>query len=111
MFGGSGNDTLVGGGGDDKISGDAGDDSLRGGTGADTFKFAFGEDGHDTITDFNFGDGDRIELDGFGSNVDYDSLTITKDEHGDAVVSYGDHTITLVGVNPDAIDDGYFHFG
>jgi Ca2+-binding RTX toxin-like protein len=70
-----GNDLLLGGGGDDFLAGSSGDngaDTLNGATGADTFGFYFGNvlegnierntKGLDTITDFNYQEGDKINL-------------------------------------------------
>lgn len=68
----AGNDTITGNAGNDTIRGGLGADLLTGGTGRDTFAFATGDSpfqrvagipvGHDTITDFNRGQGDRIDL-------------------------------------------------
>jgi len=56
---------LDGGAGDDSLSGGVGADRLTGGAGADDFVFnsALSSTNRDTITDFNFAQGDRIELD------------------------------------------------
>ncbi|MBD0307313.1 MAG: calcium-binding protein [Microcoleus sp. T1-bin1] len=76
IFGGFGNDILRGGQGDDDLNGnegndflagDRGVDVLTGGLGADIFVLrsndeAFGINGADVITDFNFDEGDRIGL-------------------------------------------------
>ncbi|MEG4056568.1 MULTISPECIES: calcium-binding protein [unclassified Microcoleus] len=76
IFGGFGNDILRGGQGDDDLdgnegndflAGDRGVDVLTGGIGADIFVLrsndeAFGIDGADVVTDFNFDEGDRIGL-------------------------------------------------
>ena len=76
IFGGFGNDILRGGQGDDDLNGnegndflagDRGVDVLTGGFGADIFVLrsndeAFGINGADVITDFNFDEGDRIGL-------------------------------------------------
>ena len=72
-----GNDTLIGGAGDDLLDGANLEDSsevdiLTGGTGADIFSFQDDGDvyqGLTVITDFNFFEGDRISLPGFGSNA------------------------------------------
>ncbi|HEY8572723.1 FG-GAP-like repeat-containing protein [Phenylobacterium sp.] len=63
--GGQGDDLVDGGAGDDWLWGDRGSDTVTGGSGADTF-FFHGEAGIDRITDFNFGDGDRIKVE-FGT--------------------------------------------
>ena len=60
--GGQGNDSLDGGGGNDLVWGDRGDDTVTGGAGADTFH-AFVGGGLDRITDFSYGEGDRLVLD------------------------------------------------
>ena len=52
-----GNETAVGYGGND---------SITGGDGADIFVFTKGENGTDTITDFSFADGDKIDLTSYG---------------------------------------------
>lgn len=66
LTGNAGNDTLVGLGGDDNLLGGAGIDMLTGGSGADLFRFgALNESntlGYDTITDFDSGEGDKIDL-------------------------------------------------
>ncbi len=71
IYGDHGNDTLNGLEGDDVLVGDQGADRLTGGIGADTFRFGdtalkltgFGDVAdRDVITDFDIGDGDRIDL-------------------------------------------------
>ncbi|WP_210496691.1 cadherin domain-containing protein [Microvirga antarctica] len=75
LSGGIGNDTLYGQAGNDRLSGDAGADKLFGGAGADTFVFSKLRDstvatsGRDTIGDFSFKAGDRIDLAGIDANV------------------------------------------
>ena len=57
--------TLIGTGFNDLINGNRGNDNLTGGLGADTFRFDStlnATSNRDTITDFNVGQGDRIEL-------------------------------------------------
>jgi Ca2+-binding RTX toxin-like protein len=54
-------DTITGGFNHDTLAGGAGNDLLRGGAGADIFIYA-GGDGADIISDFNFGQGDKIAL-------------------------------------------------
>ena len=73
LDGGDGNDVLYGEGGDDVLIGGAGNDTLHGGTGADTFVFN-SLDGTDTVKDFSFAEGDKLDitgiLDGYDENVD-----------------------------------------
>ncbi|MDX8482956.1 cadherin-like domain-containing protein [Mesorhizobium sp. VK24D] len=66
LSGGAGIDHLSGGAGTDTLDGGAGADTLSGGTEADVFRIltasasTFAE--HDTITDFNQSDGDKLDL-------------------------------------------------
>ncbi|AZO44987.1 tandem-95 repeat protein [Mesorhizobium sp. M7D.F.Ca.US.005.01.1.1] len=85
LAGGLGADTLNGGGGNDTLVGGLGQDTLTGGIGADTFKLD-SLDINDIITDYNGGEGDKIDLTalfetGPGANiadfVKYDSGTHT----------------------------------
>ena len=64
LVGFDGNDTLVGTHGNDILMGGPGDDTLTGGDSGDTFKFLQGDLGHgvDTITDFEVGGGDVLDL-------------------------------------------------
>lgn len=91
----AGNDTLDGGDGDDMLLGGAGADTLTGGNDADTFLFevlsAFGA--VDTVTDFNTGDGDAIDIsdilegfytDGVDNILDYVTFA---DSGADTIVS------------------------
>ena len=70
MDGGEGDDALTGGAGSDRLYGGSGQDILTGGTEADIFSWAGGNSllpAPDRVTDFNPGEGDRIELnDGSG---------------------------------------------
>ena len=64
LFGFDGDDHLDGGAGNDQLEGGRGADTLTGGKGADTFIFASPLDGKaDTILDFNFNEGDLLQLD------------------------------------------------
>jgi Ca2+-binding RTX toxin-like protein len=60
--GGQGDDVLRGGDGNDFLSGDRGSDTITGGAGADIFH-TFSGAGLDVVTDFNSGEGDRVQLD------------------------------------------------
>ncbi|WP_130538107.1 retention module-containing protein [Thiomicrorhabdus indica] len=58
-----GDDTLDGESGNDRLYGGAGDDTLTGGSGSDTFVYRAGDNGTDTITDFEVGSsGDRLDI-------------------------------------------------
>lgn len=72
LYGLAGDDDLFGQDGDDTLVGGTGNDYLEGGGGADTFVFTAG-DGYDWIEDFDFFEGDRIDLSayGFTSTADF----------------------------------------
>lgn len=69
LFGGSGNDILSGQKGNDRLVGESGNDILTGGSGADTFVFNSVYEGVDRIKDFEWTQGDKIEISqvGFGA--------------------------------------------
>ena len=91
LDGGDGNDVLYGEGGDDILIGGAGNDTLNGGTGADTFVFD-SLDGVDTVQDFSFTDGDRLDisgiLDGYDAGSDdlADFMELVVDQNGDTTL-------------------------
>lgn len=67
LYGGAGNDILYGGAGNDILESGTGIDTLFGGAGADQFRFrgtdfVNGVKDVKTIMDFNYGEGDRINL-------------------------------------------------
>ncbi|MFD2206064.1 DUF5801 repeats-in-toxin domain-containing protein [Kiloniella antarctica] len=64
LVGGDGDDILLGGDGDDILIGGEGNDTLTGGTGADTFGFtgALDSSNRDTVTDYDIGEGDVINV-------------------------------------------------
>ncbi|MEI6160577.1 MAG: M10 family metallopeptidase C-terminal domain-containing protein, partial [Roseococcus sp.] len=68
LLGGAGKDSLFGGAGNDTLSGGVGQDMLYGGGGANRFVFLQLADSTlaaaDSIADFNFAGGDRIDLSG-----------------------------------------------
>jgi Ca2+-binding RTX toxin-like protein len=59
------NDVLIGGTGNDTLDGGGGTDRLSGGAGADIF-VARNLDGTTTVIDFDGGEGDRLDVTGFG---------------------------------------------
>lgn len=80
--------TLIGNSGKNVLNGGAGNDILTGGLGADTFQFTSGFRA-DSITDFNSGQGDKIQLVGLGS------YTLTQ-VGGDVTVDFGGGNIITV---------------
>lgn len=62
IIGSSGNNIIESGAGNDVLIGGLGNDILSGGTGADIFRFNSRTEGVDTITDFSWREGDRIEI-------------------------------------------------
>ena len=112
LYGNKGNDTLHGGQGDDTIHGGQGDDMIFGGQGndvidfghggSDTFVATHGDNGADTIVNFEHGS-DHLAL-----GTAFDNLSIADDGHGDAVVSFDGGTITLMGVSADQLDASDF---
>lgn len=69
LVGNAGNDTIIGGLGNDTIIGGLGNDVLTGGIGADNFTFNSANEGVDIIKDYNFVEGDVIQVSkvGFGT--------------------------------------------
>jgi hypothetical protein len=62
LVGSVGIDTMEGGIGDDILKGGDGNDYLIGGAGADTFIWQDGDVGIDSIKDFSFAEGDKLDL-------------------------------------------------
>jgi len=91
MYGGDGNDIMAGGTGNDTLSGGAGNDTLIGGQGGDVFVFD-ADSGNDVITDFNPME-DSLQFEGDGG------APVIEFVNGNTIVTYGDTTITLLGVN------------
>ena len=83
--------------------GGAGDDYLRGGAGADRFVLRDG-DGDDTIADFDEAEGDLLDLSGATGVTGFSNLSVTSGAFGDAVVSFGDLSVTLEGVDAASLD-------
>ncbi|MBD2561393.1 MULTISPECIES: beta strand repeat-containing protein [Nostoc] len=95
LSGGDGNDTLLGGNGQDLLVGDAGNDFLNGGKADDILTGGSSSDifvlekaaGRDTITDFSFGQGDKIGLLG----LNFSQLSFAGDE-----ISLGNQTLGIL---------------
>ncbi len=102
-FGGADNDSLTGGYGNDFLDGGDGNDTLIGGNGADTF--VVGANGIDTIVDFNFSEGDKIQIATLElgiSSFDYNQLSYNT---YDRTLYYGETELitsynSLEGYNP-----------
>ncbi|AFZ20584.1 beta strand repeat-containing protein [Allocoleopsis franciscana] len=81
LYGYGGNDSLIGGDGNDSLTGGSGVDTLWGGAGADKFIFNSLSEGIDIIKDFQWTEGDTIQISmsGFGatslSQFSYNSST------------------------------------
>ncbi len=102
--GGQDNDSLSGGAGDDYVSGDKGDDTVAGGAGADLFH-TFGEAGVDRVTDFNAGEGDRVQLDP-GT-----AYTLVQDG-ADLLIELGaGNRMILAGVQLSNLPNGWIYYG
>ena len=123
LYGGKGNDTIYGQGaqgellsGDDgndrlyagdngaRLDGGAGNDWLKGGKSADIFAFQIkGGWGNDTIVDFQHGV-DKLRF--IGSQND--ALSVVESHvGGDTVLTYGQSSITLVGIQVDTIKSDF----
>jgi Ca2+-binding RTX toxin-like protein len=74
ILGGSGGDSLNGGAGDDTLIGGTGTDTLTGGLGADSFVFDAISATADIVTDYNFGDGDVLDLTAFEDDAAFVKL-------------------------------------
>jgi Ca2+-binding RTX toxin-like protein len=95
IYGDAGNDQIDGGTGADFIDGGTGNDSLSGGSGADTFVFAAGY-GRDTITDF--GNGDKIDIDGWVGIKTFNQVKNHAVDHGKNLwIAVGDDTLIIAG--------------
>ncbi|MFC7335281.1 hypothetical protein [Rhodocista pekingensis] len=111
LEGGKGNDFLFGGAGGDTLRGGAGDDVLKGNSGADRFIIAAGE-GADRILDLRPGEGDRVQLDGFGF-ASVAAVRAAMTQVGDDVVLTlnGQQKLTLEGVRIAELTDAVFSLG
>ena len=104
LLGGSAADQIFGGTGNDLIDGGAGNDLLNGGKGADVFRFT-GAFGRDTIDDF--GKGDRIDLSAIAGIDSFADIAISYNAKR-ALISIGEHRISLTGVAEGTLDAGDF---
>ncbi|MBL4906228.1 MAG: calcium-binding protein, partial [Sneathiella sp.] len=107
-------DTIVGGGSDaNELEGGLGDDILTGNADADTFIYSSISDGNDTITDFDVGEADIIDLDALFdalgiAGVSRDEDVVLTDAGADTVLtidSQAGFSITLTGVDLDVTSE------
>ncbi len=98
--GGQGDDVVSGGDGDDWVSGDRGADNVTGGLGADIFHGSQ-DAGIDRVTDFNQGQGDRVQLD--------PGTTYTlRQEGAETIIDMGGgHQMILMGVQLSSLTPGW----
>ncbi|MFC7397106.1 calcium-binding protein [Chelatococcus sp. GCM10030263] len=118
LYGGAGNDVLHGGQGNDGLNGGAGDDILYADPASsdpsnpingygDAFIFGNGW-GHDQVMDFEDGI-DVFDMSQVIGLLGYSQLTVAA-SGDDTLISYGNDTILVVGVESTAIDAGDFQF-
>lgn len=93
IYAGTGNATITTGAGSDTIYASTGTNSITSGSGDDVFVFT-AESGNATITDFNTGGEDKIDLTAFDLNSVAD-LAIAVDAGGTTIYLDEDTTITL----------------
>jgi len=113
LIGSGGNNYLEGRGGNDLIEGGAGDDTLVGGADADTFVFAPG-DGTDTISDFNSGEGDTIDISSYAGISDVSQFAVfdyNTTNPGSTTISVNGTDIVIVeGVDLTGLGNTAFTF-
>ncbi|MEL6379914.1 MAG: choice-of-anchor Q domain-containing protein [Pseudomonadota bacterium] len=140
LFGGAGNDTLLGGQGLDRLFGELGNDVLDAGIGNDVIFAGAGFDtliggegddrlfgnfnwdifvfadnfGNDTIFDFDVANAfERIDLSGVTGIIDFTDLLdnhLSENANGDAVITDGTNSITVLGVAMGDLTAGDFVF-
>lgn len=89
LHGGQDNDLLFGDAGADFLTGDRGSDTISGGGGGDLFYVSAGT-GFDRITDFSYGEGDRVRIDGAGWSLQQSGAdTLVTLTSGDQVILVG----------------------
>jgi Ca2+-binding RTX toxin-like protein len=106
LLGGKGSDTLVGGDGNDRLVGEQNADKMTGGLGANTFVYNSPTEGGDSITDFNFAEGDKIEISsvGFGIGTSdffrffFSNDKLIFDSNNNGIINTNDKT--LVSIQP-----------
>ncbi len=104
IAGNGGNDVIRGEQGTDTLIGGDGNDFLLGGTESDLFSFD-GDDGADTINDFEIGI-DLIEITG---GMSFTDVLLTQ-AGSDLDISFSTTTVRLLGVDQNDVDSGDFLF-
>ncbi|WP_085715187.1 polyurethanase [Pseudomonas sp. B28(2017)] len=101
LFGLDGNDNLIGGKGNDVLIGGAGNDLLESGGGIDTFLFS-GAFGHDRVLGYQAND--KLVFLGVQGVLPNDDFRAHATMVGqDTVLTFGDDSVTLVGVGLDTL--------
>lgn len=95
--GGQGDDSISGGAGNDWLSGDRGSDTISGGAGADTFHLFEGSN-TDLVLDFNYWEGDRVDVQGH--------YWLSQTDQGVAI-DVADGRMLLQGVQLSSLPDGW----
>lgn len=102
LFGHSGNDTLIGGRGDDIFDGGIGNDLMISGGGKDTFLF-YGAFGNDRIEGYSASSKLLFQgIAGVGKDSNYKAYASVKGN--DTLLSFGNDSITLVGIGLNDIN-------
>ena len=122
LLGASGNDELNGGQNNDNLIGGSGFDTLNGGTGNDTLSGNFNADffvfedgfGNDVLIDFDQANAfEKINLTAVTNIDNFNDLIVnhlTEDNDGNAVISDGANTITLLNIDMNDLEESDFIF-
>ena len=110
---GSGNEFLSGGDGNNVLYAGHGDDTMIGGAGDNMFVFGSGG-GKNVVVDFHDGDSLLIakNINGLHVTTPQDIVAHVTDDNGNAVITLGHETITLLNIKAEDIQNnptGYFH--
>jgi Ca2+-binding RTX toxin-like protein len=110
---GSGNEFMSGGDGNNVLYAGHGDDTMIGGAGDNMFVFGSGG-GKNVIVDFHDGDSILIakNINGLHISTPQDLVSHVTDDNGNAVITLGHETITLLNIKAEDIHNnptGYFH--
>lgn len=114
VFGGDGNDVITGGSGNDIIVGGRGDDTMSAGNGSttDTFVIRDGDDGHDTITDFDAFEPDIIRFNMAEISTFQDVMDRITTQGSDTIINYDNgFTTRLVNTDPNDLSSTNFEMG